>query len=1771
MLKQLLKLTESIDKDNTIKIYPDKQPAGPIATGNGLVERAWDEPILLFISYKDMTNEEKKFQDVNSAKNYVIKQLQTRDQFERPVHAEIQDLNNDSKVLASWNSKNGWSESVSEKMVNGPWGPVNLIDDEEMEESLNESTTAHLEIAFSTPEESGYDSRLVKEFKNISKEDALKQAKKEIDIKSVYTKGDSMFAKVAWDGSWDGYDPMVRIGETEDILNTIGADSSDDAEWELKNNWYKYEDIFFFDIEEDVEDYEESLEETNESLDDHIITKREVEAARMLMKHSKTPNDIVKAQKVLKKYKEQQKEFEQQEEQPEELTEAKADQQKFIDKFGQANFDKFKQYSQRLKNKNISTDILWHVKNTSKEDMDSIINDLDNTLSKTQKAKEDVVNGADLIYKDDNWKVYHVHTYDAAKKLGSGTTWCITGRYNGFENRGKSYFNSYIRDYNLDDYYFIFDLNNRDPKTGDYLKYCAGVNKNGRRLSFLYNGMQDKEISGTGIPGVPKENRIQPIQGVTLPYDNSVLINGVLIRDDKIVSTKEAHGDIVIPDYVTEIKARTFSNCGELISVVLPDTIKVIPKECFFGCSKLRSVNLNNIEVIEEDAFTACDSFEKITIPSNVRKIDQGFRFCDGLKEVELSEGVSDLLRAFDYCPHLEVLKLPSTIRTFTIDNRNSIRELIYNGSREEWSSIRTNYNGPITFLKDSTNENLDEKIVKKGSEYEVQSEKGRNMGRYKTKKEAEDRLNQIEMFKHMKESWFDDDQFFTRDDLAEYVESPIEEEFEDMDSFFLKRAYIEPGNSLEVDWEYGGIEETSKVIIDMRSIRKQSDLNKYTAELIKIIDSRINEIIDEYGLDESLNEATKLELIKSNKARYAKLENIIKTMKDGVDKDIATKLGLRWIKGRNWEGGLGNSKANNQLLFDIADKYGISADDVYDKFENDFISNDKYGIWESLEESLNEDYAVGNLYGKTAVSQGKEKFAIKSYGVTINDDPADKKFGAVSGAKKVIISGDRDKIINLFNDLYMTPEDQINWCQWDGTALDKPNSLEKAHKALVKQHKNDDKQQLLKDPEFKKYYDKFKDEIYHSIIYLDKNVSSDIKNIKSKGLDVRPITWRAKDRDYFSQGDKKLAVVSGTWDNIISLFKERGEPVRWCDKGGQPFNEFVTVTSPYDMAMAYMKIDAPKGYNYEDEFMGESVEPATDYTDKNVHIVTNDGKEYNAKCLHQMPKYIIIKDKDSNSRKIMFDNIRILRLAKRGEIKEDYDTDRYEYIKSKTVMDRDGFNTDYTMYYDKDLERYVFVFGDNELYGPGDGIDWECDSESEAEDWFKNYKGFDDEEEDDWELNYIDIDEDYDSDGSYEQELHYDPENYTNEELKSIVKEIESKLDPEVQVYAEEARKFDFPSDRKENIKLEIYDGLKFGKVSKEELINIVNDVLKSHGTELTFISSSKDNYLFAGFSLKSMNEAVEVHSELNSKLWGEDKELIPEVKEKIQDTVDHFIENLKEDNIDINVKDIVIVGSNANYNYTDNSDIDVHIVADLSDDVDKDDLLEKIYNAYRKLFNDKYDIKVNGHEIELYIEPNEIKANSNGAYSLNTGWLKTPEAIEEPNIDEEELNKKVEEYKTKINNLLDSSEKIEEASIMNKVTKFHRTPYGFSEANYRGFTITWYDDYVPYGNYDEPYSVDWFGDESFYETVADAKKDIDKYIEETGSDLEESISDNKKLADVNQLIDELYVMRQDSIMKDGEFGLGNLVFKELRNQGLIQKLKDLKTKIEEDELSLK
>lgn len=91
--------------------------------------------------------------------------------------------------------------------------------------------------------------------------------------------------------------------------------------------------------------------------------------------------------------------------------------------------------------------------------------------------------------------------------------------------------------------------------------------------------------------------------------------------------------------------------------------------------------------------------------------------------------------------------------------------------------------------------------------------------------------------------------------------------------------------------------------------------------------------------------------------------------------------------------------------------------------------------------------------------------------------------------------------------------------------------------------------------------------------------------------------------------------------------------------------------------------------------------------------------------------------------------------------IKESYDSDytyedRYEYIKSKSVLDIDGFYTDYTMYYDNEGDKYIFIFGDNDLYNPENTEpDWESDTLQQANEWFDNYKSFEDELEESFKL----------------------------------------------------------------------------------------------------------------------------------------------------------------------------------------------------------------------------------------------------------------------------------------------------------------------------------------------------------------------------------------------------------------------------------------------------
>lgn len=105
---------------------------------------------------------------------------------------------------------------------------------------------------------------------------------------------------------------------------------------------------------------------------------------------------------------------------------------------------------------------------------------------------------------------------------------------------------------------------------------------------------------------------------------------------------------------------------------------------------------------------------------------------------------------------------------------------------------------------------------------------------------------------------------------------------------------------------------------------------------------------------------------------------------------------------------------------------------------------------------------------------------------------------------------------------------------------------------------------------------------------------------------------------------------------------------------------------------------------------------------------------------------------------------------------------------------------------------------------------------------------------------------------------------------------------------------------------------------------------------------------------------------------------------------------------------------------------------------------------------------------------------------------------------------------------------------------------------------------------------------DYQVYDTLIElyGDKPVDKFIDkleramhESGLLIEELDEDlqMKKSEEISKFIEELYNLRKESIANEGEYGLGNLVFKEFRNLGYLDNLKELKNKEKSDELSLK
>jgi predicted nucleotidyltransferase len=136
------------------------------------------------------------------------------------------------------------------------------------------------------------------------------------------------------------------------------------------------------------------------------------------------------------------------------------------------------------------------------------------------------------------------------------------------------------------------------------------------------------------------------------------------------------------------------------------------------------------------------------------------------------------------------------------------------------------------------------------------------------------------------------------------------------------------------------------------------------------------------------------------------------------------------------------------------------------------------------------------------------------------------------------------------------------------------------------------------------------------------------------------------------------------------------------------------------------------------------------------------------------------------------------------------------------------------------------------------------------------------------------------------------------------------------------------------------------------------------------------------------------EIKEDLNRDIWNEDNKIKPKIAVKLLRIAEDFYRKL---DIPADILNITLTGSMANYNWTDKSDLDLHIVIDYSAVDENVELVEKYLSEAKTNWNRNHDIKIKGHEVEVYVQNINEPHHSTGVYSiLDNDWLIVPEPAE-------------------------------------------------------------------------------------------------------------------------------------------------------------------------------
>ena len=183
-------------------------------------------------------------------------------------------------------------------------------------------------------------------------------------------------------------------------------------------------------------------------------------------------------------------------------------------------------------------------------------------------------------------------------------------------------------------------------------------------------------------------------------------------------------------------------------------------------------------------------------------------------------------------------------------------------------------------------------------------------------------------------------------------------------------------------------------------------------------------------------------------------------------------------------------------------------------------------------------------------------------------------------------------------------------------------------------------------------------------------------------------------------------------------------------------------------------------------------------------------------------------------------------------------------------------------------------------------------------------------------------------------------------------------------------------------------------------------------------------------------LSDAVKFHDHLNPKLF-HGQHVRPEVEKQLKIIAGDFLEELGVDGLD--VQDITISGSNAAYSYTPHSDLDLHILVDMTK-LHNDEMYRELFDAKKNAYNDSHNIKIYGIPVELYIQDSSQPVISLGEYSIkNNKWLKIP-SKRRANFDQNSTSKKYEKILAVIERALKTQKLDRVLNVLHTIKRYRQ-----------------------------------------------------------------------------------------------------------------------------------